>query len=142
MVIAFFLGACLITLIVLIYFAVIPPVGGQEEWNELQSSLDVYIVTFVVVFILFATGAAIQIFRLYSVNYAFIFEVDQNYKMIHHQMYKVALIFFFIWGFCWLWQMAREKTDWDVFPEEATFSLVCILMFILLCIQPFRLLFR
>jgi len=100
--IAFLLGACFITLVCLIYFACLPPVGGKEEWDDLVSSIDVYIVTFVVVFVLFATGACIQIFRIYHVNYAFIFEVDQNYKMIHHQMYKVTLIFFFVWGFCWL----------------------------------------
>jgi hypothetical protein len=102
----------------------------------------VYIVTFVVVFILFATGACIQIFRLYHVNYAFIFEVDQNYKMIHHQMYKVTLIFFFIWGFCWLCQIAKEKTEFAIFPAEATYSLIAIVLFILLCIHPFRFLFR
>ena len=34
-VISFFLGACLITLIVLIYFASIPPVGGVQEWDDL-----------------------------------------------------------------------------------------------------------
>lgn len=100
--IAFLLGACFITLVCLIYFACLPPVGGQKEWNDLLSSIDVYIVTFVVVFVLFSTGACIQIFKIYNVNYAFIFEVDQNYKMIHHQMYKVTLIFFFVWGICWL----------------------------------------
>ena len=126
----------------LIYFAILPPIEGPKEWDELASGIDVYIFCFVIVFILFSVGAAIQIFRAYHVNYAFIFEIDQNNKLIHHQMYKVTLIFFFVWGFCFIWQIAKVKLDFGIWPEYATFTLICLLLFIFMCFQPFHLLFR
>lgn len=46
--------------------------------------MDSYYFTAVLCFILFSTGFAIQIFRRYNINYTFIFEVDQHYKLIHH----------------------------------------------------------
>jgi hypothetical protein len=41
-----------------------------------------------------------MIFRRYSINYQFIFEIDQNYKLIHHQLYKFGLLLFAIWFTC------------------------------------------
>ena len=46
--------------------------------------MDTYYFTSVIVFIIFCTGLAIQIFRRSNINYTFIFEVDQDYKLIHH----------------------------------------------------------
>jgi hypothetical protein len=61
--------------------------------------------------IVFATAVAIQVFRRYSVNYTFIFEIDQNYKVIHHQLYRVGLLLFTIWLSCLVFSMGMIKID-------------------------------
>lgn len=53
-------------------------------WVELSSGIETYIFTFVLVFIIVATGVNIQIFRKCAVNYTFIFEIDSKHKIIHH----------------------------------------------------------
>ena len=45
----------------------------------------------------------------YGVNYEFIFGLDQNYKLTHHSLYRVALIFTFFWFLCLTWQIAMVK---------------------------------
>ena len=89
-----------------------------------------------------ATGVNIQVFRKYKVNYAFIFEIDQRAKIIHHQLYRLGIIFFFTWVFCFVWQIAKVKLEIGFFDDYATFTLLCLLLFILYCINPFKLFYR
>ena len=64
-----------------------------------------------ITYIVFATGFCIQIFKSHQINYTFIFEVDHNYKLNHHQLYKVALMMLAIWLFCLTGHIARVKFD-------------------------------
>jgi len=84
----------------------------------------------------FATGVAVNIFREYQINYAFIFEIDQHYKLIHHQLYRLALIFSFLLGFCFIWQVALIKLDSG--NDAASFALLCLIIFLLICLMPFH----
>ena len=59
-----------------LFLCLCPPATPVSPWEMLFSSMDIYIITSVICFVLFATGFAVQIFRSYSVNYAFIFEID------------------------------------------------------------------
>ena len=139
----FFLGATLVQLIFFVFFLTLPQYGDEsDQWVELSSGIETYIVTFVIVFIIVATGVNIQVFRKYQVNYAFIFEIDQRAKIIHHQLYRLGLIFFFTWVFCFVWQIAKVKLEIGFFDDYATFTLICLLLFILYCINPFKLFYR
>lgn len=82
--ITFFGGGLVVLVGFFLFLCFCPPATAESHWDMLFSSMDIYIFTSVMCFILFATGFAVQIFRSYSVNYAFIFEIDQNYKLIHH----------------------------------------------------------
>ena len=101
--IAFFGGMTVVMLSFLGFFLTVHTDSGPDEWDEISSGPETYMLCFVLVFVLLATAFNIQMFRHFNVNYAFIFEVDQNYKLIHHQFYKMTLIFFFVWGFCFVW---------------------------------------
>jgi hypothetical protein len=57
---SFFGGAILIVLIFFIFFLAYPNVGaGDLPWVELSSGIETYIFTFVLVFIIVATGVNI-----------------------------------------------------------------------------------
>ena len=81
---SFFGGGLIVLSSFFVFLCVCPSPAATTHWDMIFSSMDTYIFTSVICFILFATGFAVQIFRRYNVNYAFIFEIDQDYKLIHH----------------------------------------------------------
>lgn len=83
--ISFFGGGLLVLAAFFIFLCVCPSATpGEDNWSEIYAGVDTYYFTAVICFILFGTGFAVQIFRRYNINYTFIFEVDQHYKLIHH----------------------------------------------------------
>ena len=100
-VLSFFGGANLVMFIFLLYFATVNPKDDDSDhWNEIYSSIETFQFTLIIVFILFATGFAIFFFRSFGVNYQFIFELDHNYKLIHHQIFGLGMILGCIWLGC------------------------------------------
>ena len=139
-VLSFFGGMDLILFIFLIYFSVVDPKhSGDDHWNEIYSSIETFQFTLIIVFIMFATGFAIYIFRSFGVNYQFIFELDHNYKLIHHQIYGLGMILFSVWLACVTFQVARIKMSEN---DEAVWTLVLLLAFIFICTQPFHFFYR
>jgi hypothetical protein len=140
---ALFIGATIVQLIFFAFFLALPQVGSSNDaWAELSSGIETYIVTFVLVFIIVATAVNIQVFRRFAVNYTFIFEIDSKHKIIHHQLYRVGLVFFFMWVFCFVWQTVKVKLELGFFDDWATFTLLCLLLFLVSCIQPFNIFYR
>ena len=74
--IAFFGGISVSLLIFCLFFLCLDPQDGAPHWEELYSGLDIFIFFFVMCFLMLSTGIAVQVFREYSINYAFIFEID------------------------------------------------------------------
>jgi hypothetical protein len=141
--IMFFLaGAIAVALLFWVFFLVYPEQSHRvNPWDLLLSGEDTYIFTWVIVFILLSCSVCIQVFRAYNVNYSFIFEIDPKHKIIHHQMYRVTMLFFFIWLMCFVWQTAKIKLS--LFDNTyATFTLILLLSFILLCVSPFNCVYR
>ena len=68
-------------------------------------------------------------------NYSFIFELDANYKLIHHQLYSIGLILFTIWLICLTFQIAELKMSTD---DVAIFTLAIIIVFFVVCFWPFH----
>jgi hypothetical protein len=135
--ISFFGGGLVVLASFFVFLCVCPPSTSENNWDMLFSSMDTYYFTSVICFIMFATGFAVQIFRRYNVNYAFIFEVDQNYKLIHHQLYRIALIFTFFWFLCLTWQIAMIKLTTE-FKDSHTqyFSIILLVIFFSMCLMP------
>lgn len=101
----------IIVLLAFFLFLIFSPSTAEvsSDWNEIYAGIDTYIFTIVICFVLFATGFAVQTFRYYNINYTFIFEIDHNYKLIHHQFYLVAVVLTFVWFACLTWQVAMVK---------------------------------
>jgi hypothetical protein len=133
--ITYFGGMTSVMALVLTFFIIIAPRDGKDDWDEIFSNVETFILTGVIVFIMFAAGFNVMIFRRYSVNYQFIFELDHNYKLIHHQFYALAMILLTIWISCLTFQVAYIKF---VDNDLAVFTLICILSFIVICCQPFH----
>lgn len=75
--ISFFGGGLLVMFSFFLFLSICPTDKGNEpDWTELYAGTDTYWFTLVICFILFATGFCIQIFRRFSINYTFIFEID------------------------------------------------------------------
>jgi hypothetical protein len=75
--ISFVCGAMFILILCLLYFVRVPgDTDRTQAWQALFAALDIYYLTWTVTFVIFSTGFCIQIFRMYSINYAFIFEID------------------------------------------------------------------
>ena len=82
--IAGFLGAIIIMTCWLAFYIWCPSTDGKNHWNELYSGMETYFFCFIIFFVVFSAAVNVQVFRAYRVNYAFIFEIDQNYTLIHH----------------------------------------------------------
>ena len=139
-VISLFAGFIIILIMCCAYFCN-PEDGGPLASSELSSSIYVFFVTFVFVWILFASGLCIQIWKHYHINYEFLFEIDPTYRMYHVQFYKVSLIFFFVWMLCLFWQIVKMKMPDQFNNDYATLSLCCLLLFLVLCMIPFPILY-
>lgn len=135
--ISFFGGGLLVMGSFFIFLCVCSTAGYAADWNELYAGIDTYYFTSVICFILFSTGFAVQIFRRHNINYTFIFEVDQNYKLIHHQLYRIALIFTFFWFSCLTWQVAMIKLAPEFHDSHIQyFSIILMVGFLALCLMP------
>lgn len=134
-----FFGGGIVVLFTFFIFLVLCPDDTHNHWQEIYAGMDTYYFTLVLIFILFAAGFAIQIFRRYNINYTFIFEVDQDYTLIHHQMYRIAISFCFIWFGCLTWQIAMVKLAPSFNESEVQyFSIVLLVSFLAICLMPFH----
>ena len=135
--ISFFGGGLLVLFGFFLFLCCASSSNKSDDWGMLFASMDIYYLTAVICFIMFSTGFAVQIFRRYNVNYTFIFEIDQNYKLIHHQLYRVALILAFIWFSCLTWQIAMIKLT-PQFRNASIeyFSIFLLVIFLGLCLMP------
>lgn len=91
---------------------------------------------------LFSTSVAVNVYKRYNVNYAFIFEIDPHAKLLHHQLYKITLLFTFIWSFCLVGQIALVKLQTVFETDYAIFTLLLPISFIVLCFLPFKVIYR
>ena len=135
--ISFFGGGLVILASFFVFFCICPSADGKDNWNEIYAGRDSYYFTAVICFILFATGFCVQVFRRYNINYTFIFEIDQHYKLIHHQLYRVAIIFTFVWFLCLTWQVAMVKLAPEFDDSHVQyFSITLLVSFFALCLLP------
>jgi hypothetical protein len=99
-VIAFSIGAMFMMLLMMVFFGFAPNhySKNQTGWLSFFAGEDSFIFIFVLIWVVFGTAANIYVFRSFGINYTFIFEIDQNYKLIHHQLARVGMILICIWA--------------------------------------------
>lgn len=136
--IAFSLGSCFMLVCLLLFYWLTPPdiYSNPTGWNSFFFGEDTFIFLFIMTWVVFATSVAIQVFRRYGINYTFIFEIDQNYKLIHHQLYRVGLILFSIWFGCLVFQIGMIKIDVVNPTWLQFFPILCAGLFALICFCP------
>mmetsp|Transcript_13402 Transcript_13402/g.20957 ORF Transcript_13402/g.20957 Transcript_13402/m.20957 type:complete len:105 (+) Transcript_13402:1500-1814(+) len=88
-----------------LFFLIIPSsdkemTRREEDHRYIEPTLSTFRLSFVLIFIIFATGVAVHIFTEFGINYMFIFELDPHYKMTHWQLYKIGLILLFVLELC------------------------------------------
>ena len=89
---SFFAGAIMILVFIIILLLCTEGVADATfRALKLYANFPAFRFTFVIVFILAATGIDIMILKKYKVNYLFIFELDPNYKITHVQFFRVRL---------------------------------------------------
>ena len=122
-----------------VFFLFIPPSDGNlnKDIDYITPTLSIFRVAFVLIYILFAVGLAIQVFHAYGVNYMYIFELDPHYKMTHWQLYKVGIILFFVLSLCQCMHIMQIKIDTLFDPTPPWFMLVLVIILLIYCFQPF-----
>jgi hypothetical protein len=136
-VIAFCLGVLTFNVIVLLYLC---REGGDWQ-SELGAGIMIYYATGVMIYIVFATGLCIQVFKSYGINYPFIFEIDQNYRLTHHQIYKIGLCLSVVWLACLTGQIQSLKTD-ETDKAVAVFSILLVILFSFMCLNPCQIMYK
>ena len=95
--ILFFSGASWMLLVISILFIYLEATSGTEtDFEELVDSMAVLRFSFILAYIVFASGFIVQIMQNYGINYLYIFELDPHYKMTQSQLFKVAVILLFM----------------------------------------------
>ena len=133
-----FFSACSITMALIGAFFLFSPPSDRTH-NELYyiyNSTSVLRVTFFFIYLIFATGFCIQVFVIYGVNYLYIFELDPQAKMTHHQLYKVGTIFLFIWSTCFALSLIEIRLNYLFFHQPMWLMLALSIFFLLYCLQP------
>jgi hypothetical protein len=108
MLLCFFSGTLLITLLVTIGTILMPvenvkPLGEDYfDWDELILTVPVFRFVFMMIFALILISVDVYILRKYRVNYMFIFDLDPNYKVTHVQLFRVSMMLLTIWMLCFM----------------------------------------
>eukprot|EP00347_Sterkiella_histriomuscorum_P002512 403367865 len=105
--------------------------------QEIYASFYTFRFLFMILFTLLSTGVVISILKTYKINYLFIFELDPHYKVTPMQLFRVSLMLLTILAFFFMGQIFIIKLDY-LFEPIAIMSLIVLVIFILLCFQPFH----
>ncbi len=83
-------------------------------------------------------------FREVKINYQFIFELDPDYRVTHHQIYEFAFLLLFVLLFCLVAQFGLIKYYDGSNPhlKPAVFTIICILAFGAICCSPYKVKFQ
>jgi len=86
MLLSFFSGTLLITILVTIGTILIPNENKllkYFDWDEMILTLPVFRFVFMLIFALILISVDVYILRRFRVNYMFIFDLDPHYKVTH-----------------------------------------------------------
>ena len=110
-------------------------------------------ILFIVIYMIAATGLVIRVFRQNEINYVHIFELHYEHKLTEWQLWRVASAMLFFWTFSFnlnfvlllnsgpevVAELGVDKSQLEISYgiEVDWISLVTVLVFLIMCIQPF-----
>jgi hypothetical protein len=134
--ISFFGGASSIMVLLALFFMFTDSSDGQDDYEVIVSGLAPIRFTFILIYILFACGFAIQVFQAYGVNYLYIFELDPHEKIMSEQFYRLGVILLFMWSSCFALSIMELRLDYLFKDAPAYFMVVLLAFFLFYCLQP------
>lgn len=97
--------------------------------------------TFILVFAMISSGFIIRIFIKYNINYTMIFELDLIWRFKDIHMFKIGIIYLFVWSTLFLTQVLIVKyVESTEVKHVGIPAFVVFTFFFLLPFLPFRLL--
>jgi hypothetical protein len=89
---AFFAGGIFMIAFVSIFVLCIP-YSKTDDWPmNFHASLPTFRFILMLICVIFGVAVDVKIFKLFKVNYLFIFELDPHYKLTHIQLFRVSLL--------------------------------------------------
>ena len=95
----FYAGASFIMFLNSLYLLIIPPSDKEDakkEADAIATALSILRVTFIIGFIVLASGFSIDIWTRYGINYLYIFELSQQDKVQHYTLYRIGMLLIFV----------------------------------------------
>ena len=144
MFISMFGSASAVVFLFLIWYAILKPEYFKENlvWTGIEATGPVMRCTFIVVYTLFAVGLCISVFREREINYMHIFELDERVRVRQYSLWKMSAVLLFIWSLAFCFNVMEISLTSNSNSEPNTkhsdwISIVLILIFLILCTQPF-----
>ena len=137
---SFFLGMTVSVMIAALILLFIP---GDSNFSSdsIYSSIPIFRYTLIIDLCLFGVSVVIGFFRVYAVNYLYIFQLDPNYRIREAQISRVALLILYVWLLCFFLQIITYKYDF-VATHSGIFTFVMFITLTFIFISPFRFLYR
>ncbi len=137
---SFFLGMTVSLIVAAVILLFVP--GSAEFSSEyIVSASPVYRYIFIFDMCLFGVSGVVQLFRIYAVNYIYIFQLDPNYRIREAQINRVALLILYIWLLCFFLQIVTFK--YSFLPTHSSiFTYILFISLTFLAISPFRWVYR
>jgi hypothetical protein len=63
--------------------------------------------TFLLIYIIFASGLCIYVFRRHEINYIHIFDMDYKKKVSEYHLWTAAMILFFLWTIAFTFNLVQ-----------------------------------
>lgn len=142
--ISVFGSASAMVFLFLFWYAILTPEVFKQSlvWTGIEATGPVMRCTFIVVYILFAVGLCIRVFRQYEINYMHIFELDERLRVRQYTLWKMSVVLLFVWSLALCFNVMEislevnpkssktsEHSDW--------ISIVLVIIILILCTQPF-----
>jgi hypothetical protein len=141
MLLSFFSGTLLITILVTIGTILIPNENKlltYFDWDEMILTLPVFRFVFMLIFALILISVDVYILRRFRVNYMFIFDLDPHYKVTHVQLFRVSMMLLTIWMLSFMAQVIVCKLNFLFEHPHAYATMALFIIFGLICFFPFH----
>ena len=84
MILMFFLGASTVMVGFCCYFIYVPVASGNPDYTTIEHTMPIIRTAFIIMFIIFSSGLAVQIMQSKGINYLYIMDCDPHHKMTHY----------------------------------------------------------
>jgi hypothetical protein len=105
----------------------------HENYKLIYSSVPILRMSFMLIFVIFASGVNVHVFTAYGINYLYVLDLDPQYKMTHHTLYRVASFLFFVWSTCFALTVAQMRLVYLFEGKPAYLIVFLFIFFVVYC---------